>query len=60
MPGARSRTLKKRGETDRHASSTRIISRLVTHSYRYLTSTIIIGKINIVDDDQKRREFAQA
>jgi hypothetical protein len=58
MPDARSRTLKER-ETDRHASSTRLISRLATHSYRYLTSTIIIVvKINnTVDDYQNRRKI---
>jgi hypothetical protein len=51
MPGVRSRTLKRR-ERDRHASSTRVISRPATHAHRCLAITT---RINTVDDYQNRR-----
>jgi hypothetical protein len=56
MPGVRSRTLKRR-ERDRHASSTRVISRPATHTHTYthrcLTTT---SRINTLDDYQNRRK----
>jgi hypothetical protein len=56
MPDARSRTLKRERQTDRHASSTRVIRHPATHSHRRLASAIFI-RINTVDDYQNRRKI---